>query len=75
MQDLETLLEEAERVFSNWKEGCKERARKSAAGVREEEEEKGRCRQGPPRQKAARLGKDQCAFCEKIGHWKNQCPK
>lgn len=73
-QDVETWLEEAWRVFSNRKEGCKERMRKLVTGVREEEE-KGRCGQGPPRQKPPWLGKDQCAFCKKNEHWKDQCPK
>lgn len=21
------------------------------------------------------LGKDQCAYCKRIGHWKNECPE
>lgn len=67
-RDLETLLDEAWRVFSSREERCIQGMRKSAARVRAEEKEKRG--QGPPR-----LGKDQCAFCKKFGHWKNQCPE
>ncbi|TRZ06823.1 hypothetical protein HGM15179_020284 [Zosterops borbonicus] len=44
-QDLETLLEEIWKFFSNWEEGCKQGITKLVAAVREEEKE--RCGQGP----------------------------
>ncbi|RMC05663.1 hypothetical protein DUI87_17748 [Hirundo rustica rustica] len=72
-RNLETLLDEAWRVFSNRKEGYKQGMKKLAAVVKEGE--KGKHGQGPPKQGPPRLGKDQCAFCKKFGHWKNQCPE
>lgn len=63
-RNLDTLLEEAWRVFSNWEEGCKQGMRELVAMVKKGEKE--RHRQGPPW-----LGRDQCAFCRKTGHWKN----
>nr|XP_032601347.2 uncharacterized protein LOC116807394 [Taeniopygia guttata] len=72
-RDLETLLDEAWRVFSNREEGYKQGMKKLVAVAREEGKEK--CEQDPPRQGPPRLGKDQCAFCRKFGHWKNQCPE
>ncbi|XP_016156731.1 PREDICTED: uncharacterized protein LOC107603883 [Ficedula albicollis] len=65
--DLETLLDEAWRVFSSREERYRQGMRQL---VRVREEEKGKRGQGPPR-----LGKDQCAFCKEFGHWKNQCPE
>ncbi|RMC03748.1 hypothetical protein DUI87_19500 [Hirundo rustica rustica] len=72
-RNLETLLDEAWRVFSNREEGYKQGMKKLAAVVKEGE--KGKHGQGPPKQGPPRLGKDQCAFCKKFGHWKNQCPE
>ncbi|RMB90871.1 hypothetical protein DUI87_32704 [Hirundo rustica rustica] len=72
-RNLETLLDEAWRVFSNREEGYKQGMKKLAAVVKEGE--KGKHGQGPPKQGSPRLGKDQCAFCKKFGHWKNQCPE
>ncbi|RMC20185.1 hypothetical protein DUI87_01031 [Hirundo rustica rustica] len=72
-RNLETLLDEAWRVFSNWEEGYKQGMKKLVAIVKEGE--KGKHGQGPPNQGPPRLGKDQCAFCKKFGHWKNQCPE
>ncbi|RMC20318.1 hypothetical protein DUI87_01167 [Hirundo rustica rustica] len=72
-RNLETLLDEAWRVFSNREEGYKQGMKKLAAVVKEGE--KGKHGQGPPKQGPPRLGKDQCAFCKKCGHWKNQCPE
>ncbi|RMC19667.1 hypothetical protein DUI87_03230 [Hirundo rustica rustica] len=70
--NLETLLDEAWRVFSNREEGYKQGMKKLAAVVKGE---KGKHGQGPPKQGPPRLGKDQCAFCKKFGHWKKQCPE
>ncbi|RMC21544.1 hypothetical protein DUI87_02410 [Hirundo rustica rustica] len=72
-RNLETLLDEAWRVFSNREEGYKQGMKKSVAVVKEGEKEKHG--QGPPRQGPPQLGKDQCAFCKKFGHWKKQCPE
>ncbi|RMC09684.1 hypothetical protein DUI87_13470 [Hirundo rustica rustica] len=72
-QNLETLLDEAWRVFSNQEEGYKQGMKKLVAVVKKEK--KGKHGQGPPKQGPPRLGKDQCAFCKKFGHWKNQCPE
>ncbi|RMC20325.1 hypothetical protein DUI87_01174 [Hirundo rustica rustica] len=72
-RNLETLLDEAWRVFSNREEGYKQGMRKLVAVV--SEREKGKCGQRPPRQGPSRLGRDQCAICKKYGHWKNQCPE
>ncbi|RMC20843.1 hypothetical protein DUI87_01696 [Hirundo rustica rustica] len=72
-QNLETLLDEAWRVFSNREEGYKQGMKKLAAVVKEGE--KGKHGQGPPKQGPPQLGKDQCAFCKKFGHRKNQCPE
>ncbi|RMB88873.1 hypothetical protein DUI87_34716 [Hirundo rustica rustica] len=72
-RNLETLLDEAWRVFSNQEEGYKQGMKKLAAAVKEGE--KGKHGQGPPKQGPPRLGKDQCAFCKKFGHWKNQFPE
>ncbi|RMC09768.1 hypothetical protein DUI87_13555 [Hirundo rustica rustica] len=72
-RNLETLLDEAWRVFSNREEGYKQGMKKLAAVVKEGE--KGKHGQGPPKQGPPRLGKDQCAFCKKFSHWKNQCPE
>ncbi|RMB90878.1 hypothetical protein DUI87_32711 [Hirundo rustica rustica] len=72
-RNLETFLDEAWRVFSNREEGYKQGMKKLAAVVKEGE--KGKHGQGPPKQGSPRLGKDQCAFCKKFGHWKNQCPE
>ncbi|RMC20382.1 hypothetical protein DUI87_01231 [Hirundo rustica rustica] len=72
-RNLETLLDEAWRVSSNREEGYKQGVKKLAAAVKEGE--KGKHGQGPPKQGPPRLGKDQCAFCKKFGHWKNQCPE
>ncbi|RMC22136.1 hypothetical protein DUI87_03009 [Hirundo rustica rustica] len=72
-QNLETLLDEAWRVFSNREEGYKQGMKKLVAVVKEGE--KGKHGQGPPKQGPPQLGKDQCAFCKKFGHWKNQCPE
>ncbi|RMC22013.1 hypothetical protein DUI87_02884 [Hirundo rustica rustica] len=59
-RNLETLLDEAWRVFSNREEGYKQGMKKLAAVVKEGE--KGKHGQGPPKQGPPRLGKDQCAF-------------
>ncbi|RMC09725.1 hypothetical protein DUI87_13512 [Hirundo rustica rustica] len=72
-RNLESLLDEAWRVFSNREEGYKQGMKKLATVVKEGE--KGKHGQGPPKQGPPRLGKDQCAFCKKFGHWKNQCPE
>ncbi|RMC15891.1 hypothetical protein DUI87_08096 [Hirundo rustica rustica] len=72
-RDLEALVDEAWRVFSNREEGYKQGMKRQVAVVREGEKE--RREQGPLRQGSSRLGKDQCAYCKKFGHWKNQCPE
>ncbi|RMC04030.1 hypothetical protein DUI87_19367 [Hirundo rustica rustica] len=59
-RNLETLLDEAWRVFSNREEGYKQGMRKLVAVV--SEKEKGKCGQRPPRQGPSRLGRDQCAI-------------
>ncbi|RMC08979.1 hypothetical protein DUI87_13976 [Hirundo rustica rustica] len=59
-RNLETLLDEDWRVFSNREEGYKQGMKKLAAVVKEGE--KGKHGQGPPKQGPPRLGKDQCAF-------------
>ena len=64
--NLETLLDETWRVFSNQEEGYKQGMRKFVAVI----SERGRFRQEPPRQGPSQLGRDQCAMCEKYGHWK-----
>ncbi|KAF4803987.1 hypothetical protein TURU_011570 [Turdus rufiventris] len=71
-RNLEALLDEAWRVFSNREEGYKQGTRKLVAVVKEE---KGRGRQEPRRQGPPRLGRDRCAICRKFDHWKNQCPE
>ncbi|TRZ06595.1 hypothetical protein HGM15179_020512, partial [Zosterops borbonicus] len=60
-------------IFSNREEGYKQRMKKLVAEAKERE--KGKHRHGPPKQGPSRLGKNQCAFCRKTGHWKNQCPE
>ncbi|RMB97338.1 hypothetical protein DUI87_26153 [Hirundo rustica rustica] len=72
-RDLEALVDEAWRGFRNWEEGYKQGMKRLVAVVREGEKE--RCEQGPPRQGPSQLGKDQCAYCKKFGHWKTQCPE
>lgn len=67
-RNLEVLLDEAWRVFSNREEDYKRGQRRVVAVVREEEERKPR--RGPPR-----LGRDQCALCKRFGHWKDDCPE
>ncbi|RMB92576.1 hypothetical protein DUI87_30885 [Hirundo rustica rustica] len=71
-RNLETLLDEAWRVFSNREEGYKQGMKKLAAVVKGK---KGKRGQSPPKQGPPRLGKDQCTFCKKFGHWKNLCPE
>lgn len=66
-RNLEVLLDEAWRVFSNWEEGYKQGMRRLVAVV-----EEGRNR--GQRQKL-QLGRQQCALCRKFGHWKNECPR
>ena len=72
-RNLETLLDDTWRVFSNWEEGYKQGMRKFVAVI--SERERGRSQQRPPRQGPSQLGRDQHAICKKYGHWKNQCPK
>ncbi|RMB97027.1 hypothetical protein DUI87_26474 [Hirundo rustica rustica] len=72
-RDLEALVDEAWRVFSNREEGYKQGMKRLVAVVGEGEKE--RCKQGPPKQGPSQLGKDQCAYCKKFGHWKTQCPE
>jgi len=67
-RNLEVLLDEAWRVFSNREEGCKQGQRRMVAIVREEGERK-------PRREPSRLGRDQCALCKRFGHWKRECPR
>lgn len=69
-RNLEVLLEEAWRVFSNWEEGYKQGMKKLVAVVQEEKQEKHK--HGPPRQDLPWLCRDQCAICRRMGHWKNQ---
>uniref|UniRef100_A0A8C3XWS1 Core shell protein Gag P30 domain-containing protein n=2 Tax=Catharus ustulatus TaxID=91951 RepID=A0A8C3XWS1_CATUS len=68
-RNLETLVDEAWRVFSNREEG----KRGLVAVV--SERERGRRGRGPPRQGPSRLGRDQCAIYKKYGHWKDKCPE
>lgn len=72
-RNLETLLDEAWRVFSNREEEYKQGMRKLVAVV--SERERGKCGQGPPRQGPPRLGRRQCVICRKYGHWKDRCPE
>lgn len=67
-RNLEVLLDEAWRVFSNREEDYKRGQVKVVMFVREDEERKPRS--GPPR-----LGRDQGAICKRFGHWKNECPE
>lgn len=67
-RNLEILLDEAWRVFSNQEERYKQVAVLS-------ERERGRSEQRPPRQGPSQLGRDQGVICKKYGDWKNQCPK
>ena len=68
-RNLETLVDEAWRVFSNREEG----KRGLVAVI--SDRERGRCGRGPPRQGPSRLDRDQCAICKKYGHWKDKCPE
>ena len=65
-RNLETLLEEAWRVFSNREEECKRGQRRMVAVVREVRERKF---------KREALEEDHCAFCKENGHWKRECTK
>ena len=67
-RNLEILLDEAWRAFSNREEGYRQGQRKLMAVI---QEERGR----GPRRDLSRLGKDQCALCKKFGHWKRECPR
>lgn len=69
-RNLEALLDEAWRVFSNGEEGYKQGMRKLVSVVNEERKTK--LRQGPPRQGQ---GRDQGAICKKFGHWKKSVPR
>lgn len=74
-RDLETLLGEAWRVFSNREEGYKRGMKNLVAIVQEERRGKHGNRQEPSRQGPPRLGRNQCANCRKQGHWKRDCPE
>ncbi|XP_050842390.1 uncharacterized protein LOC127060976 [Serinus canaria] len=60
-RNLEVLLEEAWRVFSNREEGYRQGMKKLVAVVQEEKQRKRN--QGPPRQGPPWLGRNQCAIC------------
>ena len=64
-RDLETLLEEAWRVFSNREEENRQGQRRLVATLTQDHGRRG----------ALRLGRDQCALCKGFGHWKRECPK
>jgi len=66
-RNLEVLLDEARRVFSNREEGCRQ-GQRIVTVIREEEGRR-------PRREWSRLGKDQYALCKRFGHWKRECPK
>ncbi|KAM3654276.1 uncharacterized protein VK521_016720 [Ammospiza maritima maritima] len=72
-RNLEALLEEAWRVFSNREEGYKQGMKRLVAVVQEERQRK--YNQRPPRHRPPRLERNQCAICKRIGHWKGQCPE
>lgn len=61
-RNLETLVDEAWRVFSN----REERKKKLVAVI--SEKEKRRRGQIPPRQGSSQISKNQCAICKKYGH-------
>uniref|UniRef100_A0A8V0YP80 Core shell protein Gag P30 domain-containing protein n=1 Tax=Gallus gallus TaxID=9031 RepID=A0A8V0YP80_CHICK len=67
-QNLESLLEEAWRVFSNRHEVEKRREKKMLIAVLQETKRSEQNKAQKP------LQKDQCAICRKRGHWKNECP-
>lgn len=67
-RNMEVLLDEAWRVFSNREERYRQGQRRLVTVIQEKEERR-------PRQEQSRLGKDQCAFCKKFGHWKKECPR
>lgn len=66
-RNLEVLLDEAWRVFSNREDRRKDK-RALAAAL---QENKGFRSMGLKRP----LGKDQCAWCRQRGHWKDECPE
>lgn len=68
-RNLETLLHEAWRVFSNREE--EDQRKDKQALVAALQVSKGFKSVGPKRP----LGKDQCAWCRQRGHWKNKCPE
>lgn len=67
-QNLESLLEEAWRVFSNREEVEKRREKRMLIAVLQE------AKRGEQNKVRKPLEKDQCAHCRKKGHWKNECP-
>lgn len=68
-RNLEVLLEEAWRTFSNREEGYKLNQKRVLTIVRNDGNRKFKTR---PTQG---LSRDQCAICKKKGHWKNKCPE
>lgn len=65
-RNLEVLLDEEWRVFSNREEKYKRGQKRVVAVAREQGERK-------PRWGQPRLGRDQCALCKRFGHWKDEC--
>ncbi|MCQ4187512.1 hypothetical protein FK515_28400, partial [Klebsiella pneumoniae] len=68
-RNLETLLDEAWRVFSNREE---EDWRKDKQMLVAALQESKRSRGVRPRRP---LERDHCAWCKQRGHWKSECPK
>ncbi|XP_026711161.1 uncharacterized protein LOC113483643 [Athene cunicularia] len=64
-RNLETLLEEAWRVFWNREEDYKKGHKKILAVIKEGEQKRSEL---PP------LKRNQCAICREFGHWKSECP-
>lgn len=67
-RNLEVLLDEAWRVFSNREEDYRQGQRRVVAAVREDEERKSR-------KGLFQLGRDQCTMCRRFGHRKNEGPE
>lgn len=65
-RNLEVLLEEAWRIFSNREKEYRRRMKKLVAVVQEEKQRK--YNQRPPRQGPPQLSRNQCAICKRISH-------
>jgi len=68
-RNLETLLDEAWRVFSNREEEDRRKGKEMLAAALQGS--KGFRSEGSKRP----LERNQCAWCKQRGHWKNECPE